>query len=184
MATNFPARNRIIVGLSAAVIVTEAARKSGAIITANIAADEGRDVYCVPGNIFDGTSVGCHDLIRNGAKLVDSPEDVLEDVGIWKNMYQPAIVQQNLFKNNAEIVDCMSKEEKNETLIKQQKDRLPEGVSPLGRKLWELLSQGSLSLEELTEQSGTDFTAVSIELLELQVTGLVKVNQAQRYSRS
>lgn len=91
LATNFPARNRIIVGLSAAVIVTEAARKSGAIITANIAADEGRDVYCVPGNIFDGTSVGCHDLIRNGAKLVDSPDDVLEDVVSWKNMHQPAI---------------------------------------------------------------------------------------------
>ncbi|MGM9569287.1 MAG: DNA-processing protein DprA, partial [Phascolarctobacterium sp.] len=79
LAKNFPARNRIIVGLSQGVLVAEAKLKSGAIITANIAADEGRDVYCVPGNIFDNTSKGCHELIRTGAKLVDTPQDILED---------------------------------------------------------------------------------------------------------
>lgn len=183
LAMNFPARNRIIVGLSAAVIVAEAARKSGAIITANIAADEGRDVYCVPGNIFDGTSVGCHDLIRNGAKLVDSPEDVLEDVAGWKNLLEPSATQQNLFTIDM-TADSISKEEKRETKQKQQEKTLPDSVSPLGRKLWELLSQGSLSMEELVEQSDTDFTAVSIELLEMQVAGLVKVDQMQRYRRS
>lgn len=134
LAMNFPARNRIIVGLSAAVIVAEAARKSGAIITANIAADEGRDVYCVPGNIFDGTSVGCHDLIRNGAKLVDSPEDVLEDVSGWKNLLEPSATQQDLFTIDMTI-DSISKEEKRETKQKQQEKTLPDSVSPLGRKL-------------------------------------------------
>lgn len=183
LAMNFPARNRIIVGLSAAVIVAEAARKSGAIITANIAADEGRDVYCVPGNIFDGTSVGCHDLIRNGAKLIDSPEDVLEDVPSWKNILRQETYQPNLFEASLDNTH-ISKEEKREEKQKQLEKRLPDSVTPLGKKLWELLGQGTLSLEELTEQSGTDFTAVSIELLELQVAGLVKVNQGQRYYRS
>lgn len=183
LAMNFPARNRIIVGLSAAVIVAEAARKSGAIITANIAADEGRDVYCVPGNIFDGTSVGCHDLIRNGAKLIDSPEDVLEDVPSWKNILLQETYQPNLFEASLDNTH-ISKEEKREEKQKQLAKRLPDSVTPLGKKLWELLGQGTLSLEELTEQSGTDFTAVSIELLELQVAGLVKVNQGQRYYRS
>lgn len=78
-AANFPARNRIIVGLSQAVLVAEAGKRSGAVITANIAADEGREVYCVPGNIFDGGSIGCHELIRTGAKLVDMPQDILDD---------------------------------------------------------------------------------------------------------
>lgn len=183
LPNNFPARNRIIVGLSAAVIVAEAARKSGAIITANIAADEGRDVYCVPGNIFDGSSIGCHDLIRNGAKLIDSPEDVLEDAVSWRNLLKPSTYQQDLFEM-ALTEPNISKKEKRENKLKQLKNVLPDSVSPLGKKLWELLGQGALSLEELTEQSGTDFTAVSIELLELQVAGLVGVNQAQRYHRS
>lgn len=183
LPNNFPARNRIIVGLSSAVIVAEAARKSGAIITANIAADEGRDVYCVPGNIFDGTSIGCHDLIRNGAKLVDSPEDALEDAASWRNLLKHDIHQQDLFEM-ALIESDISKEEKRGEKPKQLKKALPDSVSPLGKKLWELLGQGALSLEELTEQSGTDFTAVSIELLDLQVAGLVGVNQAQRYHRS
>ena len=182
LAMNFPARNRIIVGLSAAVIVAEAARKSGAIITANIAADEGRDVYCVPGNIFEGTSVGCHDLIRNGAKLVDSPEDVLEDAVNWRSLFTPTAYQPDLFAASVDA-DISPREEKREVKPKQQKV-LPDNISPLGKKLWEMLGQGSLSLEELTEKSGTDFTAVSIELLELQVAGLVAVNQAQRYHRS
>lgn len=86
--------------------------------------------------------------------------------------------------SNIDTVDNILKEEKREIPQTQQKNNLLEGVSSLGKKLWELLGQGSLSLEELTEQSGTDFTAVSIELLELQVAGLVKVNQAQRYYRS
>lgn len=182
LAANFPARNRIIVGLSAAVIVAEAARKSGAIITANIAADEGRDVYCVPGNIFEGTSVGCHDLIRNGAKLVDSPEDVLEEAVSWQALFTPAAYQPDLFAASAEMTEASVEKERKTKLIQQKS--LPENISPLGKRLWEMLGQGSLCLEELTERSGTDFTAVSIELLELQVAGLVKINQAQRYQRS
>lgn len=182
LAINFPARNRIIVGLSAAVVVAEAARKSGAIITANIAADEGRDVYCVPGNIFEGTSVGCHDLIRNGAKLVDSPEDVLEDSISWKELFASTAYQPDLFAASTDA-DTTLREEKKKVQPKQQKV-LPDNISHLGKMLWEILGQGSLSLEELTEKSGTDFTTVSIELLELQVAGLVAVNQAQRYHRS
>lgn len=76
LANNFPARNRIIAGLSQGILVAEAAKRSGAIITANLAVDAGRDVFCVPGNIFDGTSLGCHELIRTGAKLVDTPQDI------------------------------------------------------------------------------------------------------------
>ena len=98
-------------------------------------------------------------------------------------MLEPSATQQDLFTIDMTI-DSISKEEKRETKPKQQEKTLPDSVSPLGRKLWELLSQGSLSMEELVEQSDTDFTAVSIELLEMQVAGLVKVDQMQRYRRS
>lgn len=166
-AANFPARNRIIVGLSQAVLVAEASKRSGAVITANIAADEGREVYCVPGNIFDGSSIGCHELIRTGAKLVDMPQDILEDKRSWQQAMNRRITQPSIF-------DCAPQESK----------PAPAPVTTeLGAKLLALLQAGALSLEKLTEQSGAAFAAVSMELLDLQAAGLVATDQAQRYYR-
>lgn len=167
IAANFPARNRIIVGLSQAVLVAEAGKRSGAVITANIAADEGREVYCVPGNIFDGSSIGCHELIRTGAKLVDMPQDILDDKRSWQQAMNRRITKPSIF-------DCAPQEPK----------PAPAPVTTeLGAKLLALLQAGALSLEKLTEQSGAAFAAVSMELLDLQAAGLVATDQAQRYYR-
>ena len=167
LAKNFPARNRIIVGLAQGVLVAEAKQKSGAIITANIAADEGREVYCVPGNIFESTSAGCHELIRTGAKLVDKAEDILEDKLQWELARKERITQPSIF-------DFVSTEVEEEPKAQ---------TSELGAKLLELLQVGSLPLEKLVEDSGADFASVSMELLELQGAGLVGQNQAMHYYR-
>ena len=193
LSLNFPMRNRIIVGLSQAVLVAQAARKSGAVITAHIAADEGREVYCVPGNIFSGYNLGCHDLIRKGAKAVDGAEDIIEDMLDWQAMMHSrstAQGEQNLFSyqhSNAEEELARQEAEARrlakQLQLEQARQHKLLSLSQTARKIYECLAGDARGFDEIMEISGENFMTVSMAILDLQVAGLVVEEAVQSYRR-
>ena len=152
----FPRRNRIISGMSAGVVVVEAARRSGAGITARAAAEQGREVFAVPGSIYSPLAKGCHALIRNGAKLVERPEDILEEL--------PPLLQ----IGHSELSGADS----------AQPARLE---LPLFANL---LQHGPASVDELVRESGLGAAEVSATLTRLELEGRVHSLPGGRFQRS
>ncbi len=153
-AWHFPARNRIIAGLSDGVVVVEAAKKSGSLISANYALEYGKEVFAVPGLITSTESVGCHRLIKDGAKLVTQARDVLEEFG-----------QMTLFKEASEI-----------PAKKQQ-------FSPDVQKVFDALNAVPQSVEDLCGITGLPVSIVNGILLELELEELVFQDYGRRYAK-
>ena len=146
-AYNFPVRNRIISGLSLGVVVIEAKEKSGALITADYALQQGREVFAVPGNINAETSMGPNLLIKQGAKLVLQGKDILEEVAPQivskrgKTSPPPVQLELNLSDQDQKIMDILSEEPLHVDLISERTGLMP---SELARHLLTLELQGCI----------------------------------------
>ncbi len=132
-ASNFPPRNRIISGLSLGVVIVEAGERSGALITADFALEQGREVFAVPGNIFRKKSVGTNKLIQQGAKLVLSVEDILEELNL------------TMMSQQAEVRAIVPENETEATLLEYITTE-PIHVDELGRKSGLPIAQVSSTL--------------------------------------
>ena len=147
LMANFPKRNRIISGLSRGVLVVEAALKSGSLITARLAAEQGIEVFAIPGSIHSPQSRGCHALIKQGAKLVETAEDVLEEL---KLPFRQAFVTQS---------------EAGQTPDLDQLGADPAFLSALGFDI--------VSLDALQARTGLATAQLQAQLLELELGGHV-----------
>ncbi len=157
----FPARNRILSGLSDVVAVMEASQKSGTLITAGFAADQGRDVFAVPGNILDRASYGCHQLIRDGAILLDSAEDILKQVG-WSVELESSLPKDST--TNLHSFDLAV-----QTSI----------ISPLERQILAALRHLSLLPEQLAEHLKATLTEILQSTMELELKRLIVLERGR-----
>ncbi len=157
LKSNFPQRNRIISGLSLAVVVVEAAERSGSLITADFALEQGRAVLAVPGNVLGGRNYGAHALLRDGAKLVECADDILEEI-------TPGIGDWGLGISDA-------KEPRRPGLASQD---------PVVRSMDE---GDAYDLDEIAERSGVDRVKLLPRLLELELAGAIGRVEGGRFVR-
>ncbi|MEH6470417.1 MAG: DNA-processing protein DprA [Halopseudomonas sp.] len=150
-AQNFPKRNRIISGLSVGVLVVEAALKSGSLITARQASEQGREVFALPGSIHNPLSKGCHSLIRQGAILVDSAQQILQELA----PQLPLI----------DSLGCVTDEPQAELSL--------AGLSALERQLLDVTGYEVTSLDRLVLRSGLPIEQVQAEMLSMELQGWV-----------
>jgi len=158
LAENFPRRNRIISGLSCGVLVIEAAENSGSLITAQYALEQGRDVFAVPGNISFASSRGCNRLIKQGAKLVDCVEDIIEELP-WRERLS---IDEPLFQLPPRSFALLPKE----------------------AAIYELLVRSPLHIDEIISQTELTAGEVSSMLLHLELKGAVTALPGTHYAVS
>lgn len=153
---NFPSRNRLISGLSLGVVVVEATEKSGSLITASLALEQGREVFAVPGQAGASRSRGTHRLIRQGAKLVEDVQDIIEEIA-------PQLARRVRLPEDA------------------SQRPVPAGLSGEARKVFELVEVHPLQIDEVIQKSGLSAARVSELLLDLELQGFLKQLPGKRF---
>jgi len=160
-AYHFPSRNRIISGMSTGTIVVEAGNKSGSLITARLALEQNRQVFAVPGQVHSQMTEGTHRLIKQGAKLIENAQDVLEDLGTFLNAH--------LF---------VSKEEK-----APSRDKVLPPMDSCEKLIWDQLTLEPQYIDDIQHKLDITTSELSVQLLQMEMRGLVNQQPGKRFSR-
>lgn len=165
---NFPRRNRIISGLSLGTLVVEASLGSGSLITARVAIDQGREVFAIPGSIHNPLAKGCHQLIRDGAKLVETAQEVIEElapmVSEWRDTLRPARLPTGA-STTLPAPGRVATDDAEYTLLRRA------------------LGYDPVSIDSLIERTGLTVPVLSSMLLRMELEGEVVANPGGTYSR-
>jgi len=148
-AAYFPKRNRIVSGLSLGVLVVEAAKRSGSLITARLAGEQGREVFAIPGSIHSPVARGCHRLIRQGATLVETAQDIITELGPLLG----GLI--NLNENNSVNLPI-------------------NDLAPNDKNLLECIGFEPTLVDQIIQRSGMNATAVTSKLTELEIAGFIR----------
>ena len=166
---NFPKRNRIIAGLSQGTLVVEAAPASGSLITARLASEQGREVFAIPGSIHAPQSRGCHALIRQGAKLVETAQDVLEELRLSSPTALVAPASKTAARPKRATSTASAQRPANAAMAAPQQHCLEVPDSPL----LQALGYDPAGLDALQARTGLATATLQVELLELELAGAV-----------
>lgn len=157
LANHFPRRNRIISGLAQGVLVVEAALQSGSLITARQALEQNREVFAIPGSIHSPIARGCHLLIRQGAKLVESAQDILEELHL-----------PNLAVSNSSTIS---------------KENVTKSMTPISKLILTQLGFDPCNMDELALRTELSIAELSAELMLLELSGVIEKHPGNIYSR-
>lgn len=156
LARNFPRRNRIISGLSQGVLIVEAQDRSGTLITANFAAEQGREVFCVPGNITSAFSVGTNRLIQDGAKLVLRVDDIFEEIDLFSDLLS---ARQDTEERNHSDLSCSE------------------------QNVLQILSSGEYTVDYLALRLGMDVSETQVLLTGLELQDCIEASSRGTYRK-
>jgi len=160
LSENFPPRNRIIAGLSLGTIVIEAGQRSGALITARAAMENNREVMAVPGKIDSPVSKGCHQLIKQGAKLIETVEDIMEALGYIGQQLQDHVTE----------AKAKATEKKAKSLFDESQLNLSESE----KKIYDYLSKEPSHIDQIIAETDLAPGSINADLISLRLKGLIK----------
>ncbi|KVW95516.1 DNA-processing protein DprA [Thiobacillus denitrificans] len=169
---HFPRRNRLISGLSRGVLVVEAAPNSGSLITARVATEQGREVFAIPGSIHSPLARGCHALIKQGAKLVESAADILDELAWQQRLAPPVLREDRPQGEHPEGHECLA--------AAYPSRALPETLSD---PVLDALDGAPTTPDTLAQRTGLTLDALSAKLLTLELDGRIASLPGGRYQK-